>query len=84
MSWKVESQNTTEAWGRQPTGKVSPTTAHWEGTGSCRCGLFHASCPKLSADAAPLPTPAFYLRFPPQSQDFPQIVQKSDQVEPVC
>lgn len=28
LSWKVESQKTTEAWGRQPTGKVSPTTAH--------------------------------------------------------
>lgn len=31
----------------------------------------------------PLPL-AFYLRFPQQSQDLPQIMQKSDQVEPVC
>ena len=29
LSWKVQSRKTTEAWGRQPTGKVSPTTAHW-------------------------------------------------------
>lgn len=29
LAWKVQSRKTTEAWGRQPTGKVSPTTAHW-------------------------------------------------------
>lgn len=34
LSWKVESQKSTELWGRQPTGKVSPTTAHWGGTGN--------------------------------------------------
>lgn len=56
MSWKVESWNTTEAWGRQPTGKVSPTTAHWGGTGIhgwARLACPPSGCPKPRAKAVP-------------------------------
>lgn len=44
----------------------------------------HSAPSPVLSEAAPLPTPGLHLRFPPQSQDLSQIMQKSDQVEPVC
>lgn len=60
MSWKVVSRKTTDAWGRQPTGKVSPTTAHWGQTSRCRwpvTGTLPSGGPEPGAAADP-PHPA--------------------------
>lgn len=93
LSWKVQSRKTTEAWGRQPTGKVSPTTAHWGRTdGQPWVGVtglppkwvsraWSGGCPGPALLTALHPSP--HLGLPCQSQDLPQVVQEPNEVEPV-
>lgn len=90
MSWKVDSRKTTEACGWQPTGKVSPTTAHWghaavEGVtglpplpGPAGSRARSPGCPSITR-----PPPCPYLRLPCQNQDLPQVMQQPHEVEPV-
>lgn len=92
LSWKVVSPKTTDFCTLQPTGKVSPTTAHCGGErqASPRGGPWYPGLPPPRNACGVRPrgvgrcrwVPA-HLGLPKQRQDLPQVVQQPHEVEPV-